>query len=97
MIAALWALCATRLRRGLDRALAQHGLAEVFEHTRCGDEGKPKPDPEMLVCLMERARACPHETLMIGDTTHDMAMAQSAGAAAMAVATAQSVAVVASG
>ncbi len=80
------AIATGKTRRGLDRALAQHGLADIFEHTRCADEGKSKPDPDMLLCLMGRLEASPRETLMIGDTTHDIEMAQSAGAAAMAVA-----------
>ncbi len=80
------AIATGKTRRGLDRALQQHRLFDVFEHTRCADEGKPKPDPDMLLCLMDRVGVPASQTLMIGDTTHDIEMAQSAGAAAMAVA-----------
>lgn len=72
-------------RRGLDRALEQQGLRHVFHHTRCADEGRPKPDPDMLHCLMDRARVTPAQTLMIGDTSHDVALARNAGAGVLAV------------
>jgi phosphoglycolate phosphatase len=73
-------------RRGLDRALATTGLASRFDATRCADEGRPKPHPDMLLHLMERLGARPEETVMVGDTTHDIALARNAGAAALAVA-----------
>ena len=73
-------------RAGLDRALAQQGIGGHFTATRCADEGFPKPHPDMLVHLMDRAGVAPHETLMIGDTTHDLELARNAGAAALAVA-----------
>jgi phosphoglycolate phosphatase len=39
----------------------------------------------MLQAVMEMLGAAPDRTLMIGDTTHDLQMAQSAGVAAVAV------------
>ena len=53
--------------------------------TRTGDEGAPKPDPWMLDDLCESLCADPSRTVMIGDTTHDLGMARSAGTAAIAV------------
>lgn len=73
-------------RAGLDRALAQQRLEGLFAATRCADEGFPKPHPDMLEQLMDRVGVAPHETLMIGDTTHDIELARNAGAAAVAVA-----------
>jgi phosphoglycolate phosphatase len=73
-------------RAGLDRALAQKQLGSLFAATRCADEGFPKPHPEMLEQLMDRVGVAPHETLMIGDTTHDIELARNAGASALAVA-----------
>jgi phosphoglycolate phosphatase len=73
-------------RAGLDRALAQQGIGTHFTATRCADEGFPKPHPDMLVHLMDRAGVAPNETLMIGDTTHDLELARNAGAQALAVA-----------
>src|SRR5215470_14477705 len=73
-------------RGGLDRALAQQQLEGLFAATRCADEGFPKPHPDMLERLMDRVGVAPHETLMIGDTTHDIELARNAGASALAVA-----------
>jgi phosphoglycolate phosphatase len=73
-------------RSGLDRALAHQGIRARFAATRCADEGMPKPHPDMLVHLMDHVAATPEETLMIGDTTHDLELARNAGASALAVA-----------
>jgi phosphoglycolate phosphatase len=79
------AVATGKTRVGLDRALAHHGLAARFHVTRCADEGRPKPHPDMLVALMAATGAAPHETLMIGDTTHDLDLARNAGADGIAV------------
>lgn len=73
-------------RKGLDRALAESGLAALFHATRCVDECHSKPHPQMLQQLMAEFAATPENTLMIGDTTHDLLMAKNAGVAALAVA-----------
>jgi phosphoglycolate phosphatase len=75
-----------KTRAGLNRVLAKNGLATRFHATRCADEGLPKPHPDMLLHLMERLAVAPEETLMIGDTTHDLELARNAGAAGLAVA-----------
>lgn len=72
-------------RRGLDRALGATGLAAYFHATRCADEGHCKPHPGMLTALMAQVGARAEHTLMIGDTSHDMAMARSAGVARVGV------------
>jgi phosphoglycolate phosphatase len=72
-------------RRGLDRALQDTGLAPLFHVSRCADEGFPKPHPQMLQVLMEQLNVAAERTLMIGDTTHDLEMARSAGVRALAV------------
>ncbi len=72
-------------RRGLDRSLDETGCSGLFAVTRCADETASKPDPQMLVEVMDVAGAWPHETLMIGDTEYDMLMARHAGAGALAV------------
>jgi phosphoglycolate phosphatase len=84
--AGYWLAVATgKSRRGLDRTLAANGLAGAFHATRCADEGFPKPHPDMLLHLMDRLAVHPHETLMIGDTTHDLELARNAGASGVAV------------
>jgi phosphoglycolate phosphatase len=73
-------------RAGLDHSLDQQNVRHFFVATRCADEGFPKPHPGMLLDLMSRVDADPGETLMIGDTTHDLELARNAGVAALAVA-----------
>lgn len=66
-------------RRGLDRALAATGLGPCFHASRCADEGFSKPHPGMLEQLMGDLAVQASGMLMIGDTTHDLQMARSAG------------------
>ena len=82
----LVAVATGKTRRGLDRALETTGLMHSFDATRCADESKSKPDPAMLHWLIETLQVSAKRTLMIGDTTHDMAMARAAGVARVAVA-----------
>jgi phosphoglycolate phosphatase len=72
-------------RRGLERAFDACGLRHHFHYTRCADEGFPKPHPDMLERLMSFCGVAPNETLMIGDTTHDLELAVNAGCDALAV------------
>jgi phosphoglycolate phosphatase len=72
-------------RVGLDRVLARTGVGHQFHATRCADEGRPKPHPDMLLHLMDRLEVAPAQTLMIGDTTHDLQVARDAKANALAV------------
>jgi len=81
----LLAVATGKTRAGLARSMAGVGLDGIFDATRCADEGLPKPHPDMLLHLMSRLDVVPHVTLMIGDTTHDLDLAQSAGASGLAV------------
>lgn len=72
-------------RRGLDEALRSVELQGLFDATRTADETASKPHPLMLHELMAEAGAAAANTLMIGDTTHDLQLAANAGAAAVAV------------
>ncbi|HEX5757605.1 MAG TPA: HAD-IA family hydrolase [Thermoanaerobaculia bacterium] len=82
----LLAVATGKSRRGLEHALEQSGLAGRFHATRTADEAPSKPHPRMLWDLLEELGARPDEALMVGDTTHDLAMARSAGVAAVGVA-----------
>ena len=81
----LLAVATGKSRRGLDRSLSKTGLASYFHATRCADEGFPKPHPEMLQVIMEMVGVESNRTLMIGDTTHDLLLAQNAGVSSVAV------------
>lgn len=79
------AVATGKSRRGLERALDGCALRPFFRATRCADETDPKPHPAMLRELMHELAAHPGQVLMIGDTTHDLQMAASAGVDAVAV------------
>jgi phosphoglycolate phosphatase len=80
------AVATGKSRRGLDRALEASGLGPYFAGSRCGDETRPKPHPAMLLELMRELATDAHAALMIGDTSHDLEMARSAGVDALGVA-----------
>ncbi|KQT84275.1 HAD-IA family hydrolase [Methylobacterium sp. Leaf466] len=73
-------------RRGVEHLIAANGWEGWFATTQTADDAPSKPDPAMLRQAMDEAGAVPSATMMIGDTTYDMAMAVSAGAAAIGVA-----------
>jgi len=70
---------------GLNRAMDASGLREYFHATRTADVTFSKPNPAMLLELMDELGVSPERTLMIGDTTHDLLMAQNAGVNAVAM------------
>lgn len=70
---------------GLKRALESSGLQGYFHATRTADRTFSKPDPAMLLELMDELAVSAGRTLMIGDTTHDLQMAQNAGVDAVAM------------
>lgn len=72
-------------RVGLDKALDETGLGSHFHITRCADETRSKPHPQMLEEIMDFVGVTPQDTLMVGDTEYDMQMANNARAAALAV------------
>ena len=66
-------------RHGLDKALGESGLAHFFHSTRCADESRSKPDPQMLEQILDELGVFPAEAVMVGDTEYDMLMAVNAG------------------
>ncbi len=81
-----WLTVATgKSRRGLDEVLKTVALQGVFDGSRTADETAGKPSPLMLNQLMREFGADPERTLMIGDTTHDLQMAQNAGCTSLGV------------
>ena len=62
------------------------GMKGYFHATRTADQTFSKPHPAMLIELMDELAVSPERTLMIGDTTHDVQLAQNAGVDVVAVA-----------
>ena len=79
------AIATGKSRAGLERALDNTGLRPLFAASRCADECASKPAPDMLSELMEELGANAVDTLVIGDTVHDLQMAAHAGVQAVAV------------
>ena len=71
--------------RGLALCLEAHGLAGRFVTLQTADRHPSKPDPSMIAQAMADAGAAPETSLMIGDTSYDMAMAWAAGTKAIGV------------
>ena len=72
--------------RGLHSVLAVHGLSDRFVTLQTADRHPSKPHPAMLEAALFEACALPGDSVMIGDTTYDVAMAVSAGVRAIGVA-----------
>ena len=72
-------------RQGLDKVLEETALGEYFHYTRCADETRSKPHPQMLLEIMDWLGTEPANTLMVGDTEFDLQMARNAGARALGV------------
>ena len=71
---------------GLNRVLESSGLKRYFHATRTAEQTFSKPHPAMLFELMEELTVDAARTLMVGDTTHDVLLAQNAGVDVVAVA-----------
>lgn len=70
---------------GVHRILGNHGIATHFTTLQTPDHNPSKPHPGMLLRAMAETGAAPHETIMIGDTTFDIQLANAAGARAIGV------------
>ncbi|WP_429018318.1 HAD family hydrolase [Aeromonas allosaccharophila] len=70
------AVATGKSRRGLDRVLNETGLRPLFVTSRGADEANSKPDPLMLEQILAELGLSPRQAVMIGDSVHDMAMAE---------------------
>ena len=72
-------------QRGLLRLLDAHGLRGHFVTLQTADLHPSKPDPAMVHAAIAEAGARAENTVVIGDTAFDMAMALRAGTRAVGV------------
>lgn len=72
--------------RGLAACLTRHGVRRLFTTLQTADRHPSKPHPAMLEAALFEAGAGPHESVMVGDTVFDVAMARAAGVRAVGVA-----------
>jgi len=71
----LLAVATSKSRHGLDKVMSQTGLAEYFVTSRCADETRSKPHPQMLLEILESQQIAAEDAMMIGDTEYDLEMA----------------------
>jgi phosphoglycolate phosphatase len=65
--------------------LERHGIIGRFQSIQTPDHNRGKPDPQMIETAMQKAGAERTQTVMVGDTVHDMRMARAAGVGAIGV------------
>ena len=71
--------------RGLALCLDHHRLAARFVTLQTADRHPSKPHPSMIEQALAEAGASAEASVMIGDTSYDMAMARAAGVTAIGV------------
>ena len=72
-------------QRGVRLVLTHHGLIDHFITIKTADDAPSKPDPGMVIAAMREAGVDAADTVVVGDTVYDIAMARAAGVAAIAV------------
>ncbi len=77
----LLAVATGKSDRGLQHCLESHGIHARFVSLQTADRHPSKPHPSMVEQAMADAGAAPETSFVVGDTSFDMAMAASAGAA----------------
>ncbi len=78
------AIATGKTRRGLDKMLKDLELSDLFQGSRCADETRSKPHPQMLNELLREFGVTANHALMIGDTSFDLEMAHNAGVRSVA-------------
>ena len=81
----LLAIATGKSRDGLDRSLRLSGLADIIDISITGDETASKPNPQMLVELINHFDIYPTAALMVGDSKYDLEMAQNVPMASIGV------------
>lgn len=79
------AVATGKKRRGLDRILMASNSADYFAVTRCTDEAKSKPDPQMLIDILEVTKMAIENAVYVGDSIFDIQMANQLGMTSIAV------------
>ena len=81
----LLAVATGKSRRGLLATLDRHGLLQHFAILKTADDGPGKPAPDILLDAMSALGVSASDTVMVGDTVFDIAMARAAGTYALGV------------
>ncbi len=81
----LLAIATGKSQRGVRALLEREGLEGYFQSIQTADDAPSKPDPGMILQAISDTGARADSTVMIGDTSYDMAMARSAMVGAIGV------------
>jgi phosphoglycolate phosphatase len=77
----LLAVATGKSDRGLRHCLESHGIHARFVSLQTADRHPSKPHPSMVEQAIVEAGSSPEATIVVGDTSFDMAMGAAAGAA----------------
>lgn len=72
-------------RNGLNKAFKHTGFGQYFHLSRCADETRSKPHPQMLEEILDETGMEPGQAVMVGDTEYDLEMAKNAGISSIGV------------
>lgn len=81
----LLAVATGKKRAGLNRVVQATNSAHYFVSTRCADESGSKPDPQMLKEILAETGKTVKEAVFIGDSIHDIQMANAISMESVAV------------
>ena len=81
----LIAVATGKARVGLNKMLEDTNLHQHFDMTICADEAISKPAPDMIHTLLSSLNVDAEQAVMIGDSRHDLTMANNAGVASIGI------------
>jgi len=79
------AIATGKSQRGVKALIEREGLQGYFTSIQTADDAPSKPHPGMIHQAVSETGTMLEKTVMVGDTTYDMAMARSAGVGAIGV------------
>lgn len=79
------AVATGKSRAGLERVLKETDLGALFISRRGADEALSKPNPLMLSQILQELSLSPEQAVMVGDSVHDLDMANNIGMPAIGV------------
>lgn len=79
------AVATGKKRAGLDRVMSASNSHHYFAVSKCADESRGKPDPQMLIDILEETGFSVEQAVLVGDSIHDIDMANALGMMSVAV------------
>jgi len=70
----LLGIATNKSSRGLNRGLKHHNIKHFFDITMTTDDFQAKPKPDMAINAQKKLSVEPIQSIMIGDTIHDIQM-----------------------